>query len=210
VKDSDRLVCTLILAGGLSKRMGGVIKTFLKFNDKTILDRIIDKTNNQNKNILINANSDNFKISNKNYQIIKDVIEGFKGPLAGIHSGFDWIHKNKLDYKWLVTVPSDTPFLPNNLIEELFDKILSTKCKIVLASHKNKIHPVIGIWDCSLKEDLEKNLKKGVRKIMNWVVNHEFEHINFENEKYDPFFNINTKQDLLSAKEIEDKLIKKI
>ena len=86
-------------------------------------------------------------------------------------------------------------------------KDFTNKKKIILASCNDKIHPVIGLWKCDLLEDLEVSLNKGMRKIMLWVERHAFDTENFDHNFYDPFFNINFKEDLIQAKEIENKYI---
>ena len=139
--------------------------------------------------------------------MIKDKIKGHLGPLAGIHAALHWIKFNMPEVEWLVSVPSDTPFLPINLVNKLFIKAKKNKKKIILASCNNKIHPVIGLWKCDLLEDLEVSLNKGIRKIMLWVERHTFDTENFDHNFYDPFFNINFKEDLIQAKVIENKYI---
>ena len=199
--------CAVMLTGGLSSRMGGGIKSFEKFNNKTIFDRILEKIIPQAKHIIINSNEDNSKFDKYNFPVIKDKIKGNLGPLAGIHASLNWIKFNMPEIEWLVSVPSDTPFLPINLVDKLFIKAKDNKKKIILASCNNKIHPVIGLWKCDLFEDLEYNLNKGIRKIMLWVERHAYDTKNFDHNFYDPFFNINFKEDLIQAKEIEDKYI---
>ncbi len=199
--------CAVMLTGGLSSRMGGGIKSFEQFNNQTIFDRILEKIIPQSKHIIINSNEDNSKFYEYNFPVIKDKIKGNLGPLAGIHASLHWIKFNMPEVEWLVSVPSDTPFLPINLVDKLFIKAKNNKKKIIIASCNDKIHPVIGLWKCDLLEDLEDNLNKGMRKIMLWVERHAFDTENFDHNFYDPFFNINFKEDLIQAKEIEDKYI---
>ena len=114
-------VCVVILAGGLSLRMGGGIKSLKKFNKRNIIERILERIKPQANYILINSNEE--KIFNKyNFPVIKDKIAGYLGPLAGIHASLNWIKKNIPHVEWLVTIPGDTPFLPKNLISKLFNK----------------------------------------------------------------------------------------
>ena len=207
MQENKNNFCTVMLTGGLSSRMGGGIKSFEQFNNKTIFDRILEKIIPQVKYIIINSNEDNSKFDKYNFPMIKDKIKGHLGPLAGIHASLHWIKFNMPEVEWLVSVPSDTPFLPINLVNKLFIKAKKNKKKIILASCNDKIHPVIGLWKCDLLEDLEVSLNKGIRKIMLWVERHTFDTENFDHNFYDPFFNINFKEDLIQAKEIENKYI---
>ena len=92
-------------------------------------------------------------------------------------------------------------------MNKLLFKALEDNKKIVLAKSNDKIHPVIGLWKSDLLEDLEENLKNGIRKIMLWVQHHPFDTQNFNQNFFDPFFNINSREDLIQAKKIEDRYL---
>ena len=51
-------ILILLLAGGLSRRFGGGIKTFAKINGVTIFEKIISNFKKQGVRILINSNFD--------------------------------------------------------------------------------------------------------------------------------------------------------
>jgi len=207
MQKKNNKICVAILTGGLSSRMGGGIKSLKKFNNKTIFDRVLEKISPQTKHIVINSNEADNKFNEYNLPVIKDKLTGHLGPLAGIHASLYWIKYNIPQIKWLVSIPSDTPFFPDNLVDKLFCKAFENNKKIILAKSNNKIHPVIGIWKSDLLKDLEENLIKGTRKIMSWVQYHSFDTQNFDQKIFDPFFNINFKEDLIQAKEIEDRYI---
>ena len=197
-------LCAVILTGGRSSRMGGGIKSLKKFNNKYIFDRIFENLQTQVDKVIINSNdSENLFVKYK-VEVIKDSLGGFLGPLAGIHASFEWLNKNAPYINWLVTVPGDTPFIPKNLVKKLLDKVKNTNHKIVLAQSNGKTHPIIGIWHSNLFESLKNSLNSGNRKIMNWASQNSLGYEEFTNSKYDPFFNINCKEDLIEAKEIEN------
>ena len=200
-------ICAVIMAGGKSSRMGGGIKSLKKFNNKMIFDRIYEILNNQIRNIIINTNTEEKYFEKYNRIIIKDKIIGYLGPLAGIHASLSWINNNMPKVNWLISVPGDTPFIPNDLINRLYVKAKKNNKQIVLAKSNSNIHPVIGIWNINLLESLECNLLSGERKIIIWAKNHELDFEEFFEENYDPFFNINYEEDLIRAKEIEEKFI---
>ena len=195
-------ILILLLAGGLSRRFGGGIKTFAKINGVTIFEKIIGGLKKQGVNIIINANSNHKIFSNSKLPIIADIKKNFQGPLAGIYTSMVWVKEKKLDIEWILSVPSDTPFLPNNLLDVFVSKINKTK-KILIARSNNKIHPVIGIWNINLLKNLEQELKSDNRKIMEWVNKNEYDIVDFPVKFYDPFFNINNKEDIIEAEQIE-------
>ena len=203
MNDSSNDVCAVILTGGQSSRMGGGIKSLKKFNNKLIFDRIFENLQNQVQKIIINSNDLEDLFANYNVEVIKDSIEGFLGPLAGIHAALEWLTINEPHINWLITVPGDTPFIPNDLVKKLLDKAKNDGHKIVLAQSYAKTHPIIGIWHSSLYESLKNDLNSGVRKILDWASKHPLGYVGFANSKYDPFFNINYKEDIIQAQEIE-------
>ena len=199
-------IVSVLIAGGQSRRFGGGIKTLTKINGRSIFEKIIDVLNKQNTKIIINSNFKNENFLKTNFPIIEDLNKNFQGPLAGIYSCMNWLNKQKLNTDWLLTVPSDTPFLPNNLLE-IFKSKLNNKKNILIARSNGKIHPIIGMWNISLYNNLKEELKSENRKIMEWVYKNNFDFVDFHNRNYDPFFNINTKEDIVEAQNI-DKIIK--
>ena len=194
----------VILAGGQSRRFGGGYKTLYTFNKMSILDRIIQNFKKLEVEIVLNANSNEDQFLKTGLHLIKDELENFQGPLAGICSSMKWVLENRKNIEWIFTSPSDTPFLNKNLVNKFLSTDYNNKTKIVIAKSSNKTHPVIGFWHISLIKSLEEFLAKENRKIMHWVEGQNYEILNFENKNN--FFNINTQADLEEAIKIEESL----
>jgi molybdopterin-guanine dinucleotide biosynthesis protein A len=194
----------VILAGGQSRRFGGGYKTLYTFNKISILDRIIQNFKKLEVEIVLNVNSNEDQFLKTGLHLIKDELENFQGPLAGICSSMKWVLENRKNIEWIFTSPSDTPFLNKNLVNKFLSTDYNNKTKIVIAKSSNKTHPVIGFWHISLIKSLEEFLAKENRKIMHWVEGQNYEILNFENKNN--FFNINTKADLEEAIKIEESL----
>ena len=194
----------VILAGGQSRRFGGGYKTLYMFNKISILDRIIQNFKKLEVEIVLNVNSNEDQFLKTGLHLIKDELENFQGPLAGICSSMKWVLENRKNIEWIFTSPSDTPFLNKNLVNKFLSTDYNNKTKIVIAKSSNKTHPVIGFWHISLIKSLEEFLAKENRKIMHWVEGQNYEILNFENKNN--FFNINTKTDLEEAIKIEESL----
>jgi molybdopterin-guanine dinucleotide biosynthesis protein A len=201
-------VIVSIMIGGQSKRMGGGIKSLQEFNNKKIFDRILEKISPKIEKVIINCNSEEKKFTKYKLPIFNDLKEGYLGPLAGIHSAMKWIIDFSPEVKWLITLPGDTPFIPDDLVFQ-FKKKVSTNLKIILVKSNNKTHPAIGLWNTDLFNSLDKALDLGTRKILDWAQLHPLKYLNYEYEKYDPFFNINTEEDLKKAALIEKKFLNK-
>ena len=200
-------ICAVIMTGGKSSRMGGGIKTLMQFNKKIIFERILESLQNQINNIIINNNDMSYQFKKYNLPIIEDKIKGYLGPLAGIHASLEWVSKNLKNIEWIVSIPGDTPFIPDNLVEKLYNKAESYKKNIIIAKSNEKIHPIIGIWNVNLLQKLEKAILEGERKIIIWAKKNELDYQEFVNDRYDPFFNINYNEDIDTAKKIETKFI---
>ena len=200
-------ICAVIMTGGKSSRMGGGIKTLMQFNKKIIFERILESLQNQINNIIINNNEMSYQFKKYNLPVIEDKIKGYLGPLAGIHASLEWVSKNLKNIEWIVSIPGDTPFIPDNLVEKLYNKAENYKKNIIIAKSNEKIHPIVGIWNVSLLQKLEKAILEGERKIIIWAKKNELDYQEFVNDRYDPFFNINYNEDIDRAKKIETKFI---
>ena len=188
-----------ILAGGQSKRFGGGFKTFSKLNGETILNIILKKLEKYTRDIIINANSlENFKSINQ--PIIKDELNGFLGPLAGIHALLLYAKKKYTNKEWVFTVPSDTPYLPENLLDKFLETFDNQNIKILIARSNFRHHPVIAMWHISLLQSLEDELKSKNYKIMYWVKKHNYKFVEFNSDQEKNFFNINSQEDLSYAR----------
>ena len=201
---NNKKVLGVVLAGGMSKRMKGGNKFFKKINGNTLIGYVINKALKQVPKLIINANINKSKFKKFKLDVVKDIVRGFKGPLAGILSAMNYGERE--DFKWIVTLPCDAPFFPFNLVNKLLERARKKKCKIVIVSSNKRIHPVFGIWAISLKKSLNKTLiKEDEKKIDLFIRKHSYSVINFPYNEIDPFFNINNFNDLNKA----NKFIKK-
>ncbi len=201
---------SVILAGGRSQRMNCKDKSFLEVGDKTLLDLTLERLQLQSCRVAINTNSYSSKYKRYGLPILHDHVGAFFGPLAGILTAMKWA--GDVGYEKVITVAVDTPLFPENLLKELYKKMGESNSDIVFAEslkdHKQKkhLHPVFGLWKTYLHDDLKKELEKGVRKVTLWSEKHKTSSVSFANDLIDPFFNINTPDDIKVFKEY---LIKK-
>ena len=196
----------IILAGGLSRRMGGGDKGLLMLGKTSIIERVIDKILPQVGSLAININGDSSRFPDYKLPIIPDSIKGYLGPLSGILAGMEWAFKN--GNRYIATVAADTPFLPDDFIKRLHTMVKSKNLNIGIAASRFLrrddvfIHPTFGIWEVALKDDLRDALANDTRKIMFWAKKFKLDYYYFDtsDKLSDPFFNINTPDDLEEAK----------
>jgi molybdopterin-guanine dinucleotide biosynthesis protein A len=200
----DNNILAVVLAGGKSKRFGED-KNQIKLGDKTLLEHVLSKINNKFEEILI-VSSHNLEIKkSENITIIPDCFDDF-GPLAGVLSSMKWIKENQKQYKWVATFPSDTPFFEISIIEEYKKRININDSSLYFIKSNNKRHNIFGLWSIDLLDVLEDDLKNNnFRKVEDWADKIGVKTIDIEINEFDPFFNINTKEDFEKAKEILNK-----
>lgn len=197
---ASRRVTGVLLAGGLSRRMGGGDKGLLQLAGKPMLQHVIDRLAPQVGHMVINANGDPGRFAALQLPVVADTVAGFVGPLAGVLAGMRWSAANAPEAGWVVTAPGDAPLLPCDLVARLMAAV-DGRSGIALAQSAGELHPVIGLWPVALALDLEEQLQKGVRKVLHWTDRHGTVPVPFEPARLgglniDPFFNANTPQEL--------------
>lgn len=191
----------VVLAGGQSKRFGQD-KSQVQLGSKILIDYILLEILNEFDEILIIANNDIKFFNSKKINKIEDYKKNL-GPLGGVLSAMKWIKENNRKYKWISTFPSDTPFFKKKYLHDFLNNINKEESKLFFIKSNDKRHNIFGLWSLELLNRLEDDLvNKGERKVEDWANKVGVKTINLEFKNNDPFFNINTKEDLEKAKEI--------
>ena len=190
-------VLGVVLAGGKSQRFGQD-KSQVKLQDKLLIDYILSEIINEFHEILIVANEPINFMNSKKISITKDFKNGL-GPLGGVLTAMKWIKEKKKKYKWISTFPTDAPFFTIKELKYFYENIDIDKSKLFFIKNKNTRHNIFGLWSLELIEQLENDLLKGERKVEVWADSIGVKTVNIDYKKYDPFFNINTKEDLKKA-----------
>ena len=193
-------ILPVVLAGGKSKRFGEN-KSQARLGGKILIDYILSEIIYEFTEVLIVANE---KIEHlPSERIIK--IEDYKkdyGPLGGIFSAMKWVKDNNKKYNWIASFPSDTPFFKMDVLKKFLNEINEKESELFFIKSNEKRHNIFGLWSLDLIDQLEKDLETGTRKVEKWANNIGVKTINMSFEKKDPFFNINTKEDLKDAEKI--------
>lgn len=187
----------VILAGGQARRMGGGDKSLLVLGGTTILDRVVAKLEPQVADLALNANGDPFRFSRFGLPVLADTVGGHVGPLAGVLAGMEWAAT--IGATHIVTAAADTPFFPADLVPRLKLAGEAQDKPIALAATDNGRHPTFGLWPVDLRADLRAALMSGVRKVVQWTDRHGTAVAEFPVAGLDPFFNVNTPEDLAQA-----------
>ena len=200
----------VILAGGLARRMGGGDKSLLSLGASSrVLDQVIARLGAQVDQMVLNANGDPERFDEFGLPVVANSLDGFLGPLAGVLAGLDYAADHGFDH--IVSVAADTPFFPTDLVSALETATKQMDVPIALAATKIEggktvRHPTFGLWHVALREDLRSALQDGLRKVVLWTDQHGAETHVFDSGEIDPFFNINTPEDLELANKMMETL----
>lgn len=190
------MIPCVILAGGRSRRLGGGDKCLLPLGETTILGHVIAAVRPQTAALLINSNSDPALFDGLGIAVRADMVPGRLGPLAGIHTAMVWARE--MGAESVLTVPADTPFLPHDLAARL--NAARGIGQAAIAASGGELHPVAGIWPSALAEQLEEQLADEVYRVRAWLGQIPFRTVEFSGASIDPFWNINTPDDLALAR----------
>lgn len=194
---ADRLPA-VILAGGLSRRMGGGDKALLPLGEGTLLSHVINRIGAQAGALALNANGDPARFGEA-LPVLPDTIADYPGPLAGILAAMEWAHATGAQQ--VVTVACDTPFLPDDLILRLSARQREAGVSVVLAATKDAgrdiLHPTFGLWSTTLAGPLRGEVGSGTRRVREFAERAGLAVARFAGEA---FFNVNTPDDLAEAR----------
>jgi len=191
----------VILAGGLARRLGGGDKAMRMVGGQTVLARLIGRLTPQVTRLILNANEDAARFAEYGLPVVGDDLPDRPGPLAGVLAGLDWAAQSAPDVRWVVTVPGDAPFLPEDLVARL--RAARGEATLACAASGGRRHPVVTLWPVTLRHDLRRALvDEDLRKVGAYVGRNDPAVVEWPVEGVDPFFNVNTPADLVEADRI--------
>ena len=190
-------ITAVILAGGKARRMDGVDKGLITLNDRVLIDYIITALRPQAGKLIINANRNQTQYGIYGLPVIADMLGGYLGPLAGMATGM-----HSTDKPYIVTVPCDSPFIPDTLVETLYHSLHMSDADISVAHDGERMQPVFALIKRELIPSLLTFLDGGDRKVDTWYSQHRLAIADFSRSP-DTFLNLNSPEDRLS---LEDRL----
>jgi molybdopterin-guanine dinucleotide biosynthesis protein A len=190
----------ILLAGGLARRMGGGDKGLKEIGGMSILARVVATMRPQCKGLVLNANGDATRFAAFGLPIVADDVPDFAGPLAGILAGLDWIAATHPETTYAVSIPTDTPFLPLDLVARLMAMRFAAGADLACARSGGGVHPVVGLWPVAIRTALRSALvQEGVRKIDRFTGRFAVAYADWPDAPVDPFFNANSPEDVAAA-----------
>ncbi len=180
--------------------MGGGDKCLRPLGGMPILDHVIARLAPQCDGLVLNANGDPERFAPRRLTVVADTLAGYPGPLAGLLAAMDWCAAEHPGLEWIVTAPADCPFLPPDLVRGLAaGRAGGSDAGAVVAASDGRRHPVVGLWHVGLRDDLRAQLAAGLRAVGQWASRHDPQVVAWPVGEVDPFFNVNTEEDLAAA-----------
>ena len=193
------VVAGVVLAGGLARRMGGGDKPLQMLHGRTLLDHVIARVRPQVAGMVLNANGDPARFAAWGLPVVADTIADHPGPLAGVLAGLRWAQAMRPDVTDLLSVPADTPVLPQDLVVRLLAGRAAAGVGLACAASGGWTHPVVGLWPVGVADALEAALRAGERKIDRFTATQGVVDVAFPIGVIDPFFNVNSPEELAQA-----------
>ncbi len=194
-----------ILAGGLARRMGGGDKGLRSIGGRSVLARLIERAAPQVTRLVLNANADPARFGQFGLPVVADGLPDHPGPLAGVLAVMDWAAGAEPGTEWIVTLPADAPFLPRDLVARLHGERERAGATLACAASGGRTHPVIGVWPVGMRDDLRHAVAgEGLRKIDRFTARYATVAVEWPAEPVDPFFNVNTPEDLAEAERVAE------
>lgn len=189
----------VVLAGGLSRRMGGGDKCLLALGGRTLLEHVVERARPQVSRLVLNANGDPGRFARFGLTVVPDDIAGHPGPLAGVLAGMEWTSRHAPDCRWIVTFPGDAPFVPRDLASRLLDAAETCGIDIAVAAHGGRRQHLAALWPVSAAAALRDAITaEGAARVEAWQARFPVRTVAFDTGA-DPFLNVNEPADLERA-----------
>lgn len=202
------MIVGVVLAGGDGQRLGGGGKAWRSLNGLPLLEHVTRCLSPQVSLLALSLHTSASAIGTQEFTAVltDNAAEASprQGPLAGIAQALAWAQTVKA--QWLAVVPTDTPFLPNTLVQRL--KQAADAAQAVAAYPVTQTrHPIPCLLHSSLAESAASHLRQNRLGLGRWLqevgaVEVAWAEAVVGQTSYDPFFNINHPEDIETAERI--------
>jgi molybdenum cofactor guanylyltransferase len=188
----------VVLAGGLSRRMGGGDKALIDLCGRPLLAHVIERFRPQVGPLLVSANGDPGRFSAFGLEVVADPVSDYPGPLAGLAAACLWARANRPRIGHVATVAADLPLLPSDLVARLAAALArNPRAGCAVAASRGRVHPVAALHPVDCVDELLPGLASGeIRRLMTWFERKEVVTVDFEGVGIDPFVNLNSPEDM--------------
>ena len=187
----------VILAGGQGRRLGGVEKALIEINGQRLIDLTISHLAPQCETLALSLRVDQPWAATLDLPVLLDRPTAEVGPLGGVAASLHWAASLTPTPPWVITIPVDLPFLPATLVQRL----TAANADIAVARSNGRAHYAVAAWRPHLSDSLADALKSGAMAIHEFQSRHKVMGVEWSAEPADPFFNVNTPEDVAEAEQ---------
>lgn len=192
----------VVLAGGRGSRMGPQPKVLIRLGGQTLLERVVLRAASQVNCLLISSNLPAAELGELGHPVLPDTVPGNLGPLAGVCAALEHLREHQPGVLWLCSFAADTPWFPLDLVARLDSARRECDARLAVARSGGKSHPVFALWPVSILPEIRATLAEAAElgagrfqsrfrvAFADWPLT----------EAGDPFFNLNTPEDLAAAR----------
>lgn len=194
----------IVLAGGQSSRLGPGSKAFALLHGRPLLQHVLDRVEPQAERVLISVQDPGVQFPFTQHFCIPDLVQRHRGPLTGLCSAMQYLLAEATS-QWLLMCPCDAPFVPPDLAGKLYTVASDTGCPVVVARYDGELQPTFSLWNISVYSQIHEMVmvqgRGGLKTMLDGL---PYIAVDWDEAPLPPFFNINTKRDLVRAGELLD------
>lgn len=181
----------VIAAGGAGTRIGGA-KADRLLAGQRLLDWVVSWARRHGDAIAIAGSAASIS-GPSSLPVLADREEGV-GPVAALYTAM--LHAQMHGFSEVLLVGCDMPFLPDDLVPRL--QVTRGELGVALPSVAGRLEPLAGLWRCD-PEGLKQWMDAGGRSLRGFADHAGLATLDWPRRMHDPFFNINTPDDLAAA-----------
>jgi molybdopterin-guanine dinucleotide biosynthesis protein A len=194
----------LVLAGGRASRLGVPSKALVEVGGKPLVQRVIDRLSGQVDRVMLSVQLTDAELEQTGCEQVVDVVQRHRGPLVGLVSGLSRLESRGAG-EWLLLSPCDAPFVPLNLAEQLGAAVREPGRPVAVARYAGVAQPVFSLWHTGILPQLREAVwDRGRGGLMQMLDELPHVAVDWPEQNPPPFFNINTPEQLLAARQLVD------
>lgn len=194
------VIAGIVLAGGRGQRLGQGEKCLCRLGGRSLLEHAVGRAAPQTGTLLLSFNGDARGLPQYRLPVVPDTVPDFAGPLAGVLAGLEYLRAHEPGMRWLASFACDCPWFPRDLVQRLWQHARQDGCEVAIARSAGRLHPVFALWSCDLAAALRDALvRRDMRGAGEFLRTRRHVAVDWPATPFDPFFNINTPDDLALA-----------
>lgn len=197
----EQLPPGVILAGGEGRRLGMGAKPLVGLAGQPVITHVIAALKSQTCSLALSVRDTQVWANDLGLSIVVDA-KNATGPLAGIAMAMTWAREKYPEATALLTCPADSPFIPKDLVARLA-AVMDEETDIAVAASGGQRHHLTALWNLRIADDIAAALSSpDAVAIHRFQMRHRIHEVSWATTPFDPFFNINTADDLTKAQRI--------